>query len=1417
MKRTTQLIFSLLILLYMLLKPGHISAQTDTKFWFAAPSVTWGHPATGVHSPGGRPIYFRMAAIDTVTPTTVTISQPANEFNAISNPNGFPTQVIVIPPSGSSTLNLTPYLEWMGTLNLVENNVPDVIASKGFYIEASNYITCYYELDNNFNRDIFPLKGRNALGTEFFTPFQNQWRNPTSYDPYPYSSIDIVATEDNTVVEITPTAALVGHPANVAFTVTLNKGQTYSARALGQLANQHLMGTYIKSNKPVAVTIKDDSVHAQPQGCRDLIGDQIIPTRLLGREYIVMRGIINLTNTNLDPVEGTASGERVFILAVEDSTEIFINGLSFGIRNKGQTLNYEIRNNSTYINSTKPVYVLHTAGFGCELGGAVLPTIEGCTGSTQVTFYRTSDLPFYMNLMVRKGYEDAFRIVHPNGTIYNIPATWFEDAGTSGWVVLKTGNKLFNTTWVPINQALTIENTKKQFFHMGFFNGNRTTGCKYGYFSDYNVARGEAFVAGSLSPIIRTCYGDTAQLVASGGISYNWSPTAYLSDPYAPNPRAYPPSGFNDYEVTIKRNCFPDTLMRVTVFVAPEIKSYFTVDKPNGCAPHTVRIHNRSTGVHTYRWDYQGDDVVDSNSPDEFREYTFENNTDTVIVYRIQLSAENLNGCTDFMYREIHVFPKIEAGFTVNQTEGCQPLEVQITNTSSGNIRPIHPFLWEVTDGNSYLEENPVLVFQHISPTTRVDTIRLVAHSPFGCTDTAYQVIRTFPRIEANFTIDTVTQCSPLEVEIRNVSLGVDTFFWSIGSESFMSTTYETLYRTFENKTPDIQYVTIQMTAKNDEGCVKVATRELTVYPEVIAQFLRSPEIGCDSMLVTYTNMSNGPPGLQYLWTYGDGGSSDILSPQKIFTNKGNASVTYQTKLLVKSPQQCVDSLILPITVHPYVSSQFTFENPSNCTPFPITLHNQSVRGHQFDWTFGGGSTDTITTNNNSFGKTISNPSPNTTQNYTIGLRTRNNEGCEAYSERVITVYPQVIALFNPSVLSGCNPLDVRFTNQSTGGSLVYAWDFGNNNNSSLGGSFVDNQYINTSSNDTVFKAKLRVTNPLGCFSEHERNITVYGRIKAGFTINKADGCSPLDIQFTNTSDGGVQFYNWNFGDGTGTTPNPIFNRTYFNLPGNLPVQRIITLTVQNNHAQCTDVWRDTIMVYPAADARFEPRVTSGCNPLAVKYDNFSNNRVPTTYAWEMGNGASSTLWEPDEYTYTHYEPTDQIYQPKLTATTVHGCAANTSRQVTVFAYIRADFASDKSSGCSPLITRFTNSSVGGVANNNWNFGDNIIIDNNSPVIQHEFRNRTGVPVDRVVRLTVRNTHPECTREWTDTITVYPEVIPVVNFDSAGCSPHTVRFLSGNTIAADYYKWTFSDGQSSSDQNPQKLLIIMVRRILPIL
>jgi len=256
--------------------------------------------------------------------------------------------------------------------------------------------------------------------------------------------------------------------------IILNKGQTFSARTLNTSANASLMGSHVTSDKPIAITISDDSINT---GGYDIIGDQIIPVNLLGWEYIVIKGFAH----NSPP---SNNDERVYVLATEDNTEIRIDGSSTPVAtiNKGQQYNYGIpsASNTALIKVTKPAYVYHLSGHPGEAGASILPQ-DSCTGSKKIGFNRSNTTPFALLILTRNGNQDSFYL---NGNNTIITGANFNVVPGSGnaWVYYRQNN--LTLAQVP-QYANLIENTKGK-FHLGIIH-NVSQSSEYGYFSDFST------------------------------------------------------------------------------------------------------------------------------------------------------------------------------------------------------------------------------------------------------------------------------------------------------------------------------------------------------------------------------------------------------------------------------------------------------------------------------------------------------------------------------------------------------------------------------------------------------------------------------------------------------------------------------------------------------------------------------------------------------------------------------------------------------------------------------------------------------------------------------------------------------------------------------------------------------------------
>ncbi|GAB4205730.1 MAG: hypothetical protein Fur0023_14850 [Bacteroidia bacterium] len=479
-----------------------LHSQIDTVFWFAAPWVTPDHTWK-------EPVQFHISSFG--NPTTVRIRQPAM--------GTWYDTTFTMP--ANSLVNVT---YWKGALagpttlgfDSLESRPANTVLRKGFKISSDNPITVVYDVVTRaptfYNPETFSLKGQNGLGTEFVIPMQTLWNNRNltgdingdATITQPKSQVNIVATDYNTIVWITPKCNVVGHPANVTYSVMLpNPGDVYTIENVTQSENipgNNLSGTIIVSNKNIAVTIADDSVNPSGGGgCFDLMGDQIVPVDVIGKQYIVTKGQLN-----------AGSNESIFIVATDNFTKITINdgAITTYTINKGNNQKYSITQPLTYVSADKPVYLIHMSGFGCELGMAILPPLN-CAGSNQVSFTRNNSQPFFLNIICKNGVQGNFLL---NGNPALVPASAFTVVpGTGGmWVGAQIN---FNTTDIPPNSSNLLVNTA-DVFALGVFNGNTTTGGLYHYMSSFLR---KVYVTAGLD--FDYCTGTNSVITLSGNVS----------------------------------------------------------------------------------------------------------------------------------------------------------------------------------------------------------------------------------------------------------------------------------------------------------------------------------------------------------------------------------------------------------------------------------------------------------------------------------------------------------------------------------------------------------------------------------------------------------------------------------------------------------------------------------------------------------------------------------------------------------------------------------------------------------------------------------------------------------------------------------------------------------------------------------
>ncbi|MFL5753456.1 MAG: PKD domain-containing protein, partial [Bacteroidia bacterium] len=280
--------------------------------------------------------------------------------------------------------------------------------------------------------------------------------------------------------------------------------------------------------------------------------------------------------------------------------------------------------------------------------------------------------------------------------------------------------------------------------------------------------------------------------------------------------------------------------------------------------------------------------------------------------------------------------------------------------------------------------------------------------------------------------------------------------------------------------------------------------------------------------------------------------------------------------------------------------------------------------------------------------------------------------------------------------------------------------------------------------------------------------------------------CIGAATNFTDQTTGGPTGWNWNFGDaGTSTAQSP--SHTYA-AAGTYTV----TLTASNG---CTDTYTTTATVNPAPVAAYT--VPPVCEGTANSFTNTSTNA--TTYAWDFGDGATSTVTSP-----THTYSGAGTYNAELVVTATGGCKDSITQVVTVNANPVPAFTSTVA--CESTATAFTNTTPANplIAAWSWNFGDA----GTSPVQTpgHTY----GAAGTYTTTLTATTASiPGCTGTFTAQVIVNPN--PVPNFTANAPCPGANTVYTNNTPALpaiNTWSWDFtSDGAAdNTTQSPSTVL-----------
>ncbi len=1001
--------FYLLFLLFIgFLK---FEAQIDTSFWFVAPDM-----ASGL---GQSPIKMYFTTYN--TPSTVYLRQPAN--------GAFVPITKVIPAFTVDSIDLTTFIA------TVENTPANSVLNRGIYISATTSVSVVYAIKSATNKEMLSLKGQKAVGTDFYTPFQNQWRTamptPTT-NPRSTSAIDIVATQNNTSVLITPRANIVGHVKDVSFLVILQAGESYSCQDTTTLAPTKLAGSIVSANKPVAITISSSNL--VNGGCNSTVADQITNSNFAGNDFVIEKSL--------------SDGDKFFILATVNSTSLTIyNGTSTvqTLINTGETYSSNISQPLTYIQSTKPVYVLHVSAHGCKLSGAQVPHFY-CAGTYSTSFTRTTSDTLAINVFTRNGNQGNFTLLS-NSVSQPIGASSFSVVpGTGGNVV--AAKIYYTTTQIPVGSYNIISNPG-DIYGFGTHQGSNAGGSTYAYHSEW-----AAYPFSIAGPATATTCANTifplTGLIGGGNLTGVWSTSGFgtFGAGSTALTNTYIPSNLDTNIVLtlVSTGPCPSSIgtISLTVNPAPIVTAGFDQIICGNNATITL-VGNVISSSNTGLWSTTGSGVFTPTTTVFSPQYISASADTAAGIIKFILQSTNNGFCNierDTMVVTYTKPPSVNAGPTSIIRCANNP-SVALSGTVTGASLSGK---WTTTGTGLFNPNNVQLNTNYLPSSGDVSSGSIILYLSSTNNGNCLPVTDS---IMVNFTPSPTVSAggAPLSICKNNyvtqlngvVTGGSSTGIWSGGAGAFTPTN-TVLTPSYVPTAGELASgsLILTLTSTNNGNCLAVSN-------QITLNFINKPtatftcNTACLNVATSFTSSSlpNAGSLSGWNWSFGDATpTSTLVSPSHTFATAGAYTVT----LIVQNSFNCYDTISKPVTVSNLPNVFWNYNRLCTGSALQINFKDSSnialpdlLSGCTYQWDLAGLGAPTTPNASQVF---------NFPGTYNITLMITSTKGCTSTSIKTITITPRPNAGFIFSNSGGFNiGSNVLFTDTSSN-SVNWFWNF---------------------------------------------------------------------------------------------------------------------------------------------------------------------------------------------------------------------------------------------------------------------------------------------------------------------------------------------------------------------------------------
>ncbi len=599
--------------------------------------------------------------------------------------------------------------------------------------------------------------------------------------------------------------------------------------------------------------------------------------------------------------------------------------------------------------------------------------------------------------------------------------------------------------------------------------------AKKGYYSKEitKTIKIEGVIAKGFSDTLTICGGETIQFTDTSKsttsiTNYEWYFGYDTDSSVLKNPtHTYYEAG--DYNATLKVfdsfGCMDSLVLPAINVKKPFVE--FEVSDSLICIGENIRIENNSEGeALSPTWTINGLTLFFEDPVVSFDASGF---------YDIKLHAVDTFGCSDSLTKinriEVAPFPDIIfEGDPLYST--CPPMSSFFgDSTLIANVK----WNWDFGDGRTSTDQHP----SHIYTEPGVYDITLVATNYGGCADTIVKedyVTVDGPNGTVSFDPDTI--CIPDSV-VFDVDFEKTLYFiMSYGDGSNVSYNYADnpdttiyIYRNGGEFQPKVELI-------DAAGCFYTLPQPPKILGDSIkALFETSSDIICDVSNIPFTNISRSSFESSFVWTFGDGDSTSVISPLHSYLTDS----VYNVKLVQTSPLGCKDSIEKSLTVFNAPYPEIEISGKDFCIPtsteYKLNFSNKNFTADSIYFIINGGEKiygDSIVESFNSKG--------DYSIKYTIDYGSGN---CSVDSTLIKKYYNIPVAnfSFSPNNNSIDEPV-VFFTDLSTN-TTIWNWDFNDGENATVQSPGHSFDFADS------YKVRLIASNEGGCFDTLVQTVSI--------------------------------------------------------------------------------------------------------------------------------------------------------------------------------------------------------------------------------------------------------------------------------------------------------------------------------------